>query len=212
MSQSYDVHIDGKQFSIVERADIVALPRNWLALRIDSAEDMDAAKQALQREPDLRGVQAFGDDPAQLWAWFRRGFRLVQAAGGVVSDEQGRLLAIHRLGRWDLPKGKVEANEELEAAAIREVQEECGMSRLRIMAPLCETWHTYPRNGEQHLKCTHWFLMQGSSQVKLVPQAEEDIDAAQWLDADGVARMREDTYPSLLPVLSAWEKASRDRG
>ena len=38
---------------------------------------------------------------------------------------------IQRLGDWDLPKGKVEKREGVEAAAVREVQEECGLVTLR---------------------------------------------------------------------------------
>jgi hypothetical protein len=49
--------------------------------------------------------------------------------------------------------------------------------------------------------------MAGRSSDPLVAQAEEDIDAARWLDAEGVARMRHDTYPSLQRVLNAWEQA-----
>lgn len=212
MPQSYDVHIDGRRFTISGSPDLRALPYNWLTLRVERPEEMERAKAALAKHPELRGVHAFGADVERLWEWFRQGFRPVEAAGGAVTDGQGRLLAIHRLGRWDLPKGKVEEGEAIELAAVREVQEECGLVRLRILEPLVRTWHTYPRNGEQHLKCTHWFLMEGDASEKLVAQAEEDIDAVRWLDADGREAMRQETYPSLLPVLNAWEQAVRSRG
>src|SRR5690606_28987778 len=141
----------------------------------------------LSRTAGLVGAHVFGPAPDTLWQWFAAGYRLVEAAGGTVTDEHGRLLAIHRLGRWDLPKGKVEAGEGLEEAALREVREECGAVSLRLLGPLCRTWHTYARGGREHLKCTHWFDMAGNAADPLVAQAEEDIDAVCWMDAGGVA-------------------------
>lgn len=211
MRQTYDVHIDGKQFTIGGSPDLRALPRNWLVLRVERPEEMDLAKKTLGQEDRLRGIHVFGKEVEELWQWFRRGFQPVQAAGGAVTDDRGRLLAIHRLGRWDLPKGKVEPGEDVRTAAMREVREECGLRTLDIQRALCETWHTYPRNGVQHLKCTHWFLMHGDSSEPLTAQTEEDIDQARWLDARGVKAMRGDTYPSLIPVLNAWEAAVHGR-
>lgn len=180
-------------------------------MRVESPVELALACGTLVREADLLGLYAFGADPGQLWAWFRAGYLLVQAAGGAVTDGSGGLLAIYRLGRWDLPKGKLEPGEATEAAALREVQEECGLQRLQLVRPLCDTWHTYVRQGVQHLKCTHWYLMRGDASEALAPQAEEDIDAVRWLDADDRAMLRGGTYPSLLPVISAWEEAVRDR-
>lgn len=209
--RKYEVHIDGKAFIVGERPEFDVLPSNWLAFRVDGPVEMARAAETLAATPGLLGVYAFGTDVEELWQWFRQGYHLVVAAGGAVTDEQGRLLAIHRLGRWDLPKGKVERGETIEHAALREVREECGLHRLQLLKPLCETWHTYDRDGRQHLKCTHWFLMDGDASEPLTAQAEEDIDTARWMDAAGIRELRADTYPSLQRVLTAWEGALRDR-
>ena len=139
------------------------------------------------------------------WDAFRADYKFVLAAGGVVNDEQGRLLVIRRLGKWDLPKGKVDEGEGIEAAAIREVQEECGLDRLTMIKPMPSTWHTYERKGKQHLKRTDWFLMRGSSAERLVPQYEEDIEEVKWAAADELPVIKSETYASLLPVFEAWE-------
>ena len=53
----------------------------------------------------------------------------ILAAGGVVVDDAGRVAVVHRPrhGDWSLPKGKLDPGEDFAAAALREVQEECGL-------------------------------------------------------------------------------------
>ncbi len=150
-------------------------------------------------------------DVEKLWSAMRKEHDFVQAAGGCVTDEQGRLLAIHRLGLWDLPKGKVEKEEKLDDAAVREVQEECGLLEVKLVKHICETWHTYERKGRQHLKRTDWYLMRGSSAETLVPQLDEDISEVRWMAAQEIPAMRGATYPSLRKVIDAWEHAVRRR-
>ncbi|MBK9177013.1 MAG: NUDIX domain-containing protein [Flavobacteriales bacterium] len=138
------------------------------------------------------------------WEAFRADYKFVLAAGGAVTDERGRLLVIKRWGKWDLPKGKVDEGEEIEAAALREVNEECGLRTLRITEPMPSTWHTYARKGRAHLKCTHWFFMRGSSAEPLVPQHEEDIEEVKWVERAEVEAIARASYPSLRVVFDAW--------
>ncbi len=210
MRRKYAIYIEGRPLVIAGEAPDGELPGNWLAMRVDDLRELRPAVKQFERRSELAGMLLYGDDVTALWKEFKGRFRFVQAAGGAVTDEQGRLLAIHRLGRWDLPKGKVDKGEGIPEAAVREVMEECGLRNVALVAPLCETWHTYERNGEQHLKRTDWFLMHASSTEALVPQAEEDIGAVRWLDAAGVRDLKADTYPSLLSVVEAWEAAVRN--
>jgi 8-oxo-dGTP pyrophosphatase MutT (NUDIX family) len=58
-------------------------------------------------------------------AWFKAFaslFRYVPAAGGLVRNEREEFLFIHRLGYWDLPKGKISLKEDV--AAGLEISEE----------------------------------------------------------------------------------------
>ena len=185
------------------------LQEGWLAVRIDDDREIAQAVEVLVERAEVAGVFLFSASGRDLWKVFAADYKFVVAAGGLVRDERGRLLAIRRLGKWDLPKGKVEKGEGIEAAAVREVQEECGLVDLDLVRAVADTWHTYERKGRQHLKCTHWFLMRGSSSEKLVAQSDEDIEEVRWLDAAGVRAMKSDTYPSLLPVIAAWERISR---
>jgi ADP-ribose pyrophosphatase YjhB (NUDIX family) len=108
-------------------------------------------------------------------------FKIVQAGGGIV--RQGDLvLMIHRLGKWDLPKGKLEKKESPVDGAVREVEEECGV-RVTPLDEICQTWHTYTRNKKKYLKQTYWFAMDCLDESRLKPQTEEGITEVRWMTA-----------------------------
>ncbi|QQS63451.1 MAG: NUDIX domain-containing protein [Chitinophagaceae bacterium] len=58
---------------------------------------------------------------------FFRNFKIVEAAGGIVQNENKEILFIYRRNKWDLPKGKIEKKELPENAAAREIEEETGI-------------------------------------------------------------------------------------
>lgn len=127
---------------------------------------------------------------------FAKSYRLIHAAGGIVCNERDEILMIFRLGRWDFPKGKVEEGESFEVAAVREVEEETGLRKITLQAPLASTFHTYELNGNPILKETHWFAMSAHSQ-SLVPQTVEDITQAVWVPKNEVDDKMQASYPSL---------------
>ena len=49
-----------------------------------------------------------------------------------ILNSQKEVLFIYRNQLWDLPKGMTEAGETIEATALREVAEECGIDKLSI--------------------------------------------------------------------------------
>ena len=81
------------------------------------------------------GVEIVCENPEKLWKKFNQHYKIIEAAGGAVVKDK-KLLAIYRLGKWDLPKGKMERGESKEESAIREVEEECGISGLKIIKEL----------------------------------------------------------------------------
>jgi ADP-ribose pyrophosphatase YjhB (NUDIX family) len=208
MQQKYEVYIDGKRLTIVGMDDAPNGSDPATQVYADQRDKVHSAIDAWQRS-GAEELVVVGRDVNELWQWFCAGYRFVQAAGGCVTNEQLRLLAIHRLGVWDLPKGKVDEGEAVDAAAVREVREECGLVKVELRERLCETWHTYERKGHKHLKRTDWYLMQASSGERLVAQQEEDISEVRWMDQNGIAELRAGTYPSLLGVIDAWERAVR---
>lgn len=102
------------------------------------------------------------------------------AAGGFVKNDD-KYLMIRRLGKWDLPKGKIEPGEDAESAALREVKEECGI-RARSVAWLCDTHHMYIRKNQLYIKKTRWYLMENEDDSSMKGQEEEGITDVNWFD------------------------------
>ena len=127
-------------------------------------------------------------DPERAFSLFRQEFVDVEAAGGVVVNDRGEYLMIHRNGRWDLPKGHVEPGESTAECAVREVAEETGAADAQVVRFLCRTLHAYYMHGRWELKATHWFEMRVSSSRALKPQREEGIDVAAWCPAAELKR------------------------
>ena len=140
------------------------------------------------------------------WEHFKSQFVEIPASGGLVRNSEGAFLFIKRLGVWDLPKGKIEKKETPELAAVREVEEECGLSGLQIIKQLDSTFHIYrspylsfPKNLV--LKETKWFLMSYSGNEIPVPQVEEDIQEVAWFSTTDLDRVYSNTYSSLIDFL-----------
>jgi 8-oxo-dGTP pyrophosphatase MutT (NUDIX family) len=122
------------------------------------------------------------------------------AAGGWVENGEGQVLWIHRLGQWDLPKGKWEPNESIEECAMREVEEECGVAGLTLGKKLIETTHFYVLKGQHVKKITHWYRMSVKGVPALTPQSEEGIDRVDWLDQAQWQACLAGTYDSIKSV------------
>ncbi|WP_027377555.1 NUDIX hydrolase [Kaistella palustris] len=128
-------------------------------------------------------MNVYGENIEEIWEDFTHMFKVIEAAGGLVSNKNNEILFIRRLGKWDLPKGKVEKGESLEQAALREVEEETGLRELILEEFLNNTFHIYKeRNGEKILKTTYWFRMNHVGDETPVPQTEEGISAVCWKD------------------------------
>ena len=69
--------------------------------------------------------------------------KVITAAGGLVLNPNTEILMIFRRGHWDLPKGKLDEGETIVSCAVREVQEETGLSDIHVDQFLLMTKHTY---------------------------------------------------------------------
>ncbi len=142
-------------------------------------------------------ITLYSPDLETSWKDFKKHFDVIEAAGGLVSDNQGNYLFIYRNGKWDLPKGKMEKGENPEETAIREVQEECGIKNLSIEHFLFDTYHLFTENKKKRLKITHWYKMYGEKKDALSPQTEEGIEKVEWINLKAQPEVLEDSYENI---------------
>ncbi|WP_462250835.1 NUDIX hydrolase [Ferruginibacter sp.] len=150
----------------------------------------------------------YSEDLTALKKLFFKNFTLIEAAGGIVQNDKKEILFIYRLNKWDLPKGKMEKGEKADECALREVEEETGVTNLTIKKKVDETYHTYDAFGKHFLKVTHWYYMVCANGQKLVPQTEEDITAIKWVATKNIKEPVANTYPSIKDILSAFFDAA----
>ena len=162
------------------------------------------AIKSMIHEMKLEKVHAgiyYHEDLEKLKKAFFKHFTLIQAAGGLVENEKEEWLLIFRLGKWDLPKGKLDKGETLEECAVREIQEETGIQKLQLKKKITMTYHTYDEYGKHILKESHWYKMKASSKEKIIPQTEENIAEIVWAEQNKLEKYLENTYPSIKDVL-----------
>ena len=160
-------------------------------------------------------IEPDGSSPSSssAFAAFVSLFKFILAAGGLVKNEKGEFLFIHRLGFWDLPKGKIEKDDisgsgysvqdsmSAQAAAIREVKEETGLHSVVILKELPSTWHIYMVKERCVLKKTRWFEMGADSHQTLKPQTEEGIFLVRWTPPEAIHCILAHTYASIRELL-----------
>ena len=127
-------------------------------------------------------------------------FRMAPAAGGVVVKD-GKFVSIVRHDIPDLPKGHIEKGESPEQAALREVEEETGIGKLRIVKELPSTWHCYWEHEEWKLKRTYWYLMESEEAIQPKPQAEEGISEIKLIGNEEIDGFLKNTFRSISEIL-----------
>jgi len=130
---------------------------------------------------------------------------IVQAAGGLVVRRHNgslQIVLVHRPVQqdWSFPKGKLEAGETFELAALREVREETGMAcrLLRFIG------HTDYLDRKGRPKAVAYWVMAAESGF-FTPN--EEVDELRWLTLESATGML--SYPhdrELVAVLLAVEQ------
>jgi len=128
-------------------------------------------------------------------------FTPIDAGGGVVMNENNEVLMIFRRGKWDLPKGKCDEGEEIDACALREVSEETGLRKLKLGEKICDTYHVYSQNKQHLLKRTAWYKMKGTIKEQPTPQAEENIQEVRWVKNTDLSLIVYKSYEAIREVI-----------
>lgn len=199
----YKVFVNEKVICFTNNAEIVKEFSDVLVLHFFQVELTPFLVEVLDESSKTKAVLVLIEDYKVAFAEFKKHFTLITAAGGLVKNKEEKKLFIYRLNKWGLPKGKLEKNETIEAAAIREVEEECGIDSLKIIEKLPDTYHIYLHKEKLILKQTVWYEMTTDFEGELVPQAEEDITKVEWLnDKEIKEKVLSNTYSSLKGLIA----------
>jgi 8-oxo-dGTP pyrophosphatase MutT (NUDIX family) len=126
--------------------------------------------------------------------------RLEFSAGGLVFDDEGRVLLIRARDLrnqpvWTLPKGALNPGETSIDAALREVREETGY-RCELVRELTPVTYWFQRDGRRIRKTVRWYLMRP---LEKVGEHDHEVDEVLWADrADAQTRLRYDSDRRLL--------------
>jgi len=205
----YKVFINQKAVFFSEHIDKTTINTDNLWIRCENRRQIKAELLQFLSNPVSSQLFLYNSDSTEkLFRLFISLFSFVEAAGGLVRDPRGRILFIHRLGLWDLPKGKTEPGEDAPDAALREVKEETGLQHLTITRTLPSTYHVFERKGKRYLKRTHWFEMQSADDGPLMPYTKEDITDAHWYSPQELTLPLSDTYPAIAGLVEDYIASS----
>ena len=145
-------------------------------------------------------------DKKKLLKEFKEKLVTIKATGGIVTNKKNQILFIYRKGKWDLPKGKMEKNESKKESALREVIEETGVKKLKIINFFSTTFHLIKVKREYFLKETHWYTMKTKYDGKLKPQKSEGIISAKWKTFDQALEIKKKTFRNIAIILTKYLK------
>ena len=103
--------------------------------------------------------------------------KMVLAGGGIITNQKGKILLIHRphYDDWSFPKGKIDKGETIESCALREVWEETGY-QCELGLSLGKVGYV-DRKGRD--KEVHYWRMQIVSGEFT---ANDEVDEITWVD------------------------------
>jgi len=199
----YKVFIENNPIYFLSKEE--EIPSNSIVLYLISFKSVGNTFDLMLKniQPNLNLVLVC-DELESFFKLFFEVYDYIEAAGGIVQRKE-TLLFIERNGYWDIPKGKIEKGESVEAGAIREVEEECGIQGPVIDYLICETLHTYLYKDKPVLKKTFWFKMSFNGSKNLIPQTEEGITKVEWLSKKDFSKISSNTFESIKEVLNIFK-------
>ncbi|MCO4294152.1 NUDIX domain-containing protein [Solitalea sp. MAHUQ-68] len=198
MAQRYIIYIKDTPLFIIQPD---GLPKDTIIFTVNE-DNITFEIEKILRGDSPKAIVLETESPERALKNLTRKFRYIEAAGGLVKNKNDEYLFIYRLNKWDLPKGKLEKNESIVECAIREVEEECGVTISSVGQELPSTYHMYKLKDEVVLKRTYWFSMNYDGNQQLVPQTEEDIMEVVWVSNDNFDMVKSNTYPAIKDLLT----------
>ena len=199
----YKVYFSNRSVEIVPAGSVAGYNDGRVYYKYQQGDDLSQLPLWFEKADDIDALVIEADSPGTAFDEFISALKREVAAGGVIGNGKGQTLLFWRRGAWDMPKGHQEPGETLEECALREVQEETGLTHIALGEPICVTYHTYHRGGNFVLKESHWYRMDLTEPEKVKVQAEEDIERASWCGPTRLPRLLRHAYPSIRDVFAA---------
>jgi len=205
----YKIYINDLPITLVEAQNYPNLYPNTDTLEFhhETNADLLAIINYAEKYPMAREVVVWSETLERLKTDFFGNFTYIEAGGGVVFNAKNEILLIKRHNIWDLPKGKLKINEPKTNGALREVEEETSVQNLTIIKPIALpgfqqtcTYHNYASNQLRILKATFWFNMKTDFDGPLIPQNEEGIQEAKWVNINEVMPLLRNSYRTIQDV------------
>ena len=180
-----------------EKSIIISGDKNDLSdcFMIELKKNFSSSILNIFKKKNVKSIGILYKNPDKFLSNFP--FPKIVAAGGRVINDKNEILFIFRDKKWDLPKGKVEKNENITETAIREVKEETGIKDLMIVKPLDKTYHLFKRAKKTYLKETYWFEMKSNHDKKFAPQISEGITRVEWISLEKIPLIMKNTHKNI---------------
>ncbi|MEI2693976.1 MAG: NUDIX domain-containing protein [Saprospiraceae bacterium] len=183
--QTYEIQMDKRSLILAEESLIPELQADARQLILPYSGNKKSLFQyldTLEKSDRFQSIVIFSKDLQGLYQDLKSLLLWIPAAGGIIKNKEDQILAIYRRAYWDLPKGKLDANEKFKIAALRECEEETGLKALVLGDKLAETYHIYrEKNNARALKKTKWYVLHYFGSEAAIPQSSEGIEQTEWL-------------------------------
>lgn len=144
-----------------------------------------------------------------------QGIKEISAGGLTYRLAQGVVyfaLILDAYNKWTFPKGHVDSVESLEKTAAREISEEIGISKLKLIAPLGTAELKVHRAGESSFrKLVYYFLFKTNETEITVPQVAELKDAKWFTEGDAREHLtysqNKEMFEKALTLIKTYEES-----
>ena len=188
----YKVFVNDKPLFLTNE---ISKETNFQLFLLESVDIVQLIVKIFQNK--IQKAYLYHPDEKEIMKTLKSKIPVSKAGGGLVYNKKGEVLFIFRGGKWDLPKGGTEKGEEIEDTAMREVEEETGVNKLRVTKKLQKTYHIFKRNGVYRLKITQWFEMRSDFRGIPVGQIEEGIEKAVWFSPKDISEILKNSYENI---------------
>jgi len=197
----YKIFFNNRVLSICNNWQQCSQGLNAIIYKVTKKNEIKPIAEQFQRNIAMQELCLCVDDIEDAMNELVSLFSFVEAAGGLVCNNNDEYLLIYRHEHWDLPKGVVEPGETIPETALREVEEECGIRELTLCDFITSTYHTYEEGNKIILKKTHWYSMKYTGSAIPAPQTEEGIMDARWMTREALSEYFPKMFPSVAEVI-----------